>query len=395
MDTTRNASMGDLVQILRDQQARKVDVVAPASQFSARDGFLVVKGAEQHIDADGVTAVDGTYRPTGVFDGGLADRLGIPVAYLRRMRVDRPDLYDANVNGWLHGLNEKRRFAGLNSAGVAHSEVVREGIPGDPRSFLLRLFKGDGGTGVARAVLSNKYATVDHLDVLMAALDGIRETGTTVDVASADLTDRRMVVKIHAPQISAMAPTLLAGYRSPFTGQTGADNPVVFAGLRLTNSEVGNGRWSITPEVTVLVCKNGMTMTVDALAGTHVGGKLEEGVVRWSEDTERKNIDLVRAKTRDAVNTFLSEEYLNGAVARLERRAGEEVGTTDQAIRDLTRPLGYTEEQQAGILDYFVRGGQFTRAGVTNAITAYSQTVKDGDAAHDLDTKATSLLLAR
>lgn len=388
--TARNADLSDLVTILRDQHARKIDLVAPASQFGFRDGALVVAGAEPLLGDDGVTDPNGTYHPTAPFDGDVADKLRIPVAYLRRMREERPDLYDVNTNGWLRG----RKALVAKPDHLGHQRVLREAIPGDPRAFLLRLFRGDDGDhGVARALLSDKYAIADNLDVLMATLDGIRDAGTQVDVASADLTDRRMVVKVHAPQIATEARDLLRGYRSPFTGESGDDCPIVFAGFRLTNSETGDGRFTITPEVTVQVCRNGMTMTPDMLAQTHLGGRLESGVVQWAEDTQRKNLDLVKSKTRDAVTTFLSPGYLADAVRRLTEKAGQEVGTTREAVVALTKPLGYTEAQQDGILDHFVRGGQFTRGGVVNAITAYSQTVEDGDAAHDLDLAATRLLL--
>lgn len=387
--TTRNADLSSLVAILQDQQARKLDVVAASTAFSAVNGQLSVRGTEAVLTEDGVTTADGLYLPTQVFDSGIAEKLNMPVSYVRRMRAERPDLYDANVNGWLHGAD---RVLGPRDADL-NREVIREGVPADPRSFLLRLFRGDdGGTGVARALLSDRYATADHLDVLLAVLDGMRDSGTRVEVAKADLTDRRMVVKVHAPEVATEARELLRGYRSPFTGQTGEDCPVVFAGFRLTNSETGDGAFSITPEVTVLVCNNGMTMTKDVLRQTHLGGKLEQGTVRWAEDTERKNLELVKAKARDAVSTFLSPGYLQAAVARLEARSGEEVGTSEEAVRDLTKPLGYTQEQVTGIMDYFVRGGQFTRGGVVNAITAYSQTIEDGDAAHELDLRATSLL---
>lgn len=382
--TARNANLQDLVSILRDQHARKVDLVAPVANFGFRDARLVVAGVEPLLGEDGVTDPNGTYVPTVPFDGDVADKLRIPVAYLRRMREERPDLYDVNANGWLRG--KSRRSA---------SGEVEQVYAGDPRSFLLRLFRGDDGQhGVARALLSDKYAIADNLDVLMATLEGIEASGTQVDVASADLTDRRMVVKVHAPQIATEARDLLRGYRSPFTGQSGDDCPVVFAGFRVTNSETGDGRFTITPEVTVQVCNNGMTMTPDMLAQTHLGGRLESGVVRWAEDTQRKNLDLVKAKTRDAVTTFLSPGYLADAVRRLTEKAGQEVGTTREAVVALTKPLGYTEAQQDLILDHFVRGGQFTRGGVVNAITAASQTVTDGDAAHDMDLAATRLLLA-
>ena len=94
------------------------------------------------------------------------------------------------------------------------------------------------------------------------------------------------------------------------------------------------------------------------------------------------------------MTTFLSPDYLARAVAQLTRRAGEQVGTTREAVVALTKPLGYTETQADLILDHFVRGGQFTRGGVVQAITAASQTLDDGDAAHDMDLAATRLLLA-
>jgi hypothetical protein len=91
-----------------------------------------------------------------VCDQGIADKLGIPAAYLRRTREGNPALYDANVNGWLER---------------------------DDRSFLVRCLRGSGGG----------------------------------------------------------AGVLLSRYRSPFTGASGADNPVVFAGFILANSETGCG----------------------------------------------------------------------------------------------------------------------------------------------------------
>lgn len=149
--TARNASVEDLVALLREQQARKVDVVAPASAIRAEGGLIVLDGTEPVLGPDGVTMTAGTYRPTDGCDGGIADKLGIPAAYLKRMRTSRPGLFDANVNGWLAG---------------------------DDRSFFVRCLRGgDGQAGVARAWLSDGYKPIDHLDTLMAVFDGIRAAG--------------------------------------------------------------------------------------------------------------------------------------------------------------------------------------------------------------------------
>jgi hypothetical protein len=95
--TTRHATLTDMVALLRTQRARRLDVVAPATAIHAHEGNLVITGTVQQMTADGVTSAAGAYRPTAVADEGFAAKLGINLAYLRRLREHRPDLWDANV----------------------------------------------------------------------------------------------------------------------------------------------------------------------------------------------------------------------------------------------------------------------------------------------------------
>lgn len=370
--TTRNATLEDLAAMLGDQQARKLDLVVPGSEITADGGLLVVTGSEPVITEQGVTLTDGAYTPTAIADEGVADKLGIPVAYLKRLRVERPDLYDANVNGWLHGDDQE--------------------VGPDGRKFLLRTFKSDEtGKGIARAFLSDKYMRLDHLDALTSALEGVRASGLHVEIAGADLTDRRMTVRLIAPEITALAPVLLRGYRSPFSGASGDDNPLVFAGLVISNSETGGGAFTIVPRFVVQVCSNGMTITRDALRAVHLGGRLDEGVVNWSEETQAKAIDLVKAKTADAVRTFLDVDYMTKVIARVEETAAQPVDSVDR-VREVTKALTIGKDHIDGVLGHFIRGGQMTLGGVSNAITSYAQEVGDGDTAHDLEAAAMVLL---
>jgi hypothetical protein len=181
--TTRNATLTDMVALLRTQRARRLDVVAPATAIHAHEGNLVIGGTVSQLTADGVTSAAGAYWPTKVADEGLAAKLGITLAYLRRLREQRPDLWDANVNGWLHGND-------------------LAGYPPEDRAFLVRLFQADGdGLGVARAVLSDSYKVIDNLDALMATLDGIRQAGTDVEFDGLDVTERRLYARVVAPQM--------------------------------------------------------------------------------------------------------------------------------------------------------------------------------------------------
>ena len=72
-----------------------------------------------------------------------------------------------------------------------------------------------------------------------------------------------MYVRVVCEQVRALAPALLAGYRSPFTGASGADNPVIFAGFVISNSETACGAFTLTPRLVVQVCRNGLTITRD------------------------------------------------------------------------------------------------------------------------------------
>jgi len=319
----RNATLADLASLLRDQQARKMDVVAPTSAIRACGGQLVINETAPVLGEDGVTLTNGAYTPTSVCDQGVADKLGIPVAYLRRVREERPDLFDANVNGWLEG---------------------------DERKFLVRCLRGDDGTGVARAFLSDGYKFIDNLDVLMAVLDGVRRSGVPVRVDGCDLTERRMYVRVVCEQVRVLAPALLAGYRSPFTGALGADNPVVFAGFVLSNSETGYGAFGLTPRIVAQVCGNGMTITRDAMRAVHLGERLDQGVVSWSDNTRDKTLALITAKTTDAVASFLDPTYVERTVRAMEKDAGHPITDPEAAVRTVSQRLRFTDAQQKDIL---------------------------------------------
>jgi hypothetical protein len=377
--TLRNQDLRTLVNMLQQQHTQKADFVAPAAAIRAEEGMIVVNGVEAKLSADGVTQVDGEYRPTHTFLTGLASKLDVPVGYMKRIHQNRPDLFDANVNGWLHGRKAKTRLRD------GQPELIRDAVPGDDRSFLVRTFRGEEGPGLGRALLSDKFKMIDNLDALFATLDGVKAAGVAVDIRGCDLTDSRMYVRIQAEEIKAYASTLLKGYRSPFTGATGDENPTVFAGFVISNSEVGAGAYTITPQLVVQVCDNGLTINVDVQRAVHIGARMAEGLINWSDETREKEIDLMRAKTRDAVRTFLDVEYVTRTVARLEETAGKPITEADKVVRSVGKKLAFSEEQISGILDHFIQGGQITAGGVMQAVTSYAQTIGSADVAAEVE----------
>ena len=242
--------------------------------------------------------------------------------------------------------------------------------------------------GIARAVLSARYRFVDNLDVLLAVLDGIRTAGADVRVARCDLTERRMYVQIASQSVAARAATLLDGYVSPFTGARGAENPLVFAGFVLANSETGHGSFSITPRLIAQVCSNGYTITKDAMREVHLGGRLGEGVVRWSEATQRAAVELIAKQATDATATFLTPDYLARNLQDLEVMSGTRIEDALGTIRYLSSQPSFTEDQQNSILDHYLGAGQHTAGGILQAITSAAQLQDDADTAYDMERRA-------
>ncbi|GAA2702442.1 hypothetical protein GCM10010095_72220 [Streptomyces anthocyanicus] len=369
----RNAQLTDLVRILESQERHKLDVIAPASALRLREGNVHVEGVESLITEDGVTEVDGIYRPTAVADEGIADKLRIPLAYLRRMRTGNVPLLDENVNAWLRQEPERR--------------------------FMLRAFRGEGepgrpAEGVARALLSDSYKLMDNFDLLLAALDGVKQSGHPTRVTGCDLTDRRMYVRVESEAVAVQARELLRGYRSPFDGRSGDELPMISAGFVITNSEVGAGAYSITPRAVIQVCRNGLTMTKDVMRAVHLGGKQDEGVISWSGQTQRKTLELITSKTTDAVRTFLSREYVEAKLSEMEDAAGKRLAEPTKTIEHVTKTLSIGAEAKDMILAHFVQGGQMTAGGVMQAVTSTAQTLTDADQAAALEALAVPALTA-
>lgn len=359
--TARNAGLNDLVALLQQQHAAKLDVVAPARDLETVAGNLRVTGiGEPTITDSGVTLGRATLHPTTIADTGIAEKLGIPGAYLRKLRQERVDLYDANVNGWLE-----------------HDPAQR---------YLIRgLVDGVSSNGVMRAMLSPSYRIVDNLDVLMTVLAGIKQADADVEIISADLSSARMYVKIRSASVAAQAPMLLSDYTSPFTGDRGADNPLVFAGFVLSNSEVGRGRFTITPQLTVKVCNNGMTLNRHAIGQVHIGGRLDDGVIGWSKDTQDANLELISKKARDAVTAFLDVNFVQARLREIEQDAAVPVRHPIPTLQHVGKTLSFSAEVQETILAHFIRGGDLSSGGVLHAVTSAAQTLADADDAYDVE----------
>jgi hypothetical protein len=427
LTSARNAGLEEIIRILQEQRARRLDVVVRHSMITAYGGNLLVRAGDstQLAGEDGVTSAAGSYQPTAVADEGLAELLGVNGGYLKKLRQLNPartDLWDANVNGFLHG-------------GAEDIDGETRNYPPYDGAILLRLLRGDESSdGVLRAALSPRYKIIDNLDVLLAIMDGLRKAGLEAVPDVSDLTERRMHVRFSVPGIAVFAPHLLDGYRSPFdgpggvqragggdrpgmklqAGHFGAGNaavqralraarnegkdyppgqePIVFAGLKVTNSDVGEGARTIAPEIVVEICGNRLTLTAAADRAVHLGSSKDEGVIEWSAETAEKELALITSQAADAVQTFLTPEWFFGKVNEIEALAGVPVARHEDVIKEVSKAAGFTQGETSDILAHFLRGGSYTAGGVANAVTSVSQTLDNADRAAELDARAVPVM---
>ena len=412
----RYADLGTMREILMGQRAHRADLVVPASQLTMEGGALTLPMGTQALVNDGVLDLGRlVYRPTSGAVGDLAERFKIDTRYLRKLYTERPDLFDVNINGMAQGGAWQSTV--VRGHGVEPMDALLPSAKADGRKLMVRLFTGDDGEpGVLRAVVSSRFLPVDSLDVLVAALQGVKAAGLDPDdmvIDGCDLTERGMYVRVRCPQITALAEGFVKDYKNPFgadgltrAGHFGEDirralraaegegqgfapgqAPIVEAGFIIKNSDTGDGRFAVVPRIVARICDNGLTIEAEGYSRNHVGVDKAVGAVDYAADTMRAALDLVALQARDAVAKFVSPGYLQDKVDEIERDAGVELGAKpmDTITQILESSSVIPDALADEILGAFMAGGKNTAGGVANAITAVAQTVADPELADDLE----------
>jgi hypothetical protein len=202
-----------------------------------------------------------------------------------------------------------------------------------------------------------------------------------------DITADRFRMRVAVPAIELAVPDLLGDYRMPYSMRDGAPvharpepgevPPVIWAGIELTNSETGGGAAAITPRAVVRICRNGLTAPVE-FRRNHVGARLEEGTVDWSDATRQRALELIKSQVTDVVRAYCSTDYLEQLAQRMRAAKGVEVEAST-AINTVARTFEFTEAEAQSILDCFIRSGDQTVLGVAQAVTAAAPLVDDTD----------------
>lgn len=354
MNTTKiapGASLDTLITTLENQEATKKDyIVSPNNLFMLR-GDISFSAPDSMVQ---------NYRPSNYAHSQLATKLSIPQKYYDRMRGAATDLLDKNVNHWLKT---------------------------ESKNMLIRTFENER-ENVARAFLSDRFGMIDNYEVLFEALEAIKQTGIEVEIVGAELSEKKMYLKVVAPGIEMEAKELLSRYARTVSVGTN-----IVSGFSIQNSEVGAGAFNISPRAMVVACNNGLVIPEEGLRRTHLGGKLDQLDFANNSAVRAANSKLVKEQVKAAVQKFLSPKYLRHVIEHFERLATPEIAApVANVVEVIALDFSITNERKSKILDYFVRGGDTRRMGIVNAITEECQTLEDVDLRNQGDVMAHDVL---
>jgi hypothetical protein len=374
----KNLSLQEIVEALQTQTLLKQDFVVPSKYLRMDNNNLIVIN-EEKLDSlskllldTGIAVNENDIEKIelAVLDcchTQIGQRLDIPKKYYDKMlgNTMAQHILDYNVTNWFRLRNEN--------------------------NFLLRTFiDKEQKTGIARAILSDRYNVLDNYDVMLATLDAIRESGINVQIESGDITDTKFYMRFVCPDIEMDAPDILKNYRVP-DGSTGGNG--IISGFVISNSETGNGKFSISPRAVVLACRNGMIFKNDAFQKTHLGSKMEEyTTIDWSEETRQKNYELVCSQVKDAIKYYASEEYLGAKIHELIEKGNKELNYPIETIKNVSKHLSISEEKESSILNYFIKSGDTNAFGVTQALTYFAQHNASPEERYEIESESVMIL---
>lgn len=354
----KNLSLQQIVVALQEQNLQKRDFVVPSRYVKMVSTQLQVINAERldelseillstgiSIDEENLQKME--LQVLDCCHSQISSKLEIPKKYYDKLlsHENYYHLLDYNVSTWLQEKNS---------------------------NFLLRTFiDKEQRTGIARAMLSDRYNVLDNYDVMLATLEAIKDSGINVQIESGDITDTKFYMRFICPDIEMEAPELLKNYRVP-NGTQGSNG--IISGFVISNSETGNGKFSISPRAVVLACRNGMIFKNDSFEKTHLGAKMEEyTTIDWSEETRQKNYELVISQVKDAIKHFASQEFLGAKIHELLEKGNKELSHPIEAVKNVTKALSISDEKESSILNYFVKSGDTNAFGITQALTYFAQ----------------------
>lgn len=314
-------------------------------QAQVKQDYIVKGSAAElvHEDDSFGLKVDGidTFGISKHTHGQLATRMEIPKKYYDKMRHQSPELLLDNVNHWLGDAADKK--------------------------YLVRTLDSN-----ARALLSNRYRSLDNNDLAEVALPALCDAGC--EIVSCEITEERFYLK-------AVTPKLQYDLKQ---------NDPVQAGIVISNSEIGAGSFSVEAMLYRLVCTNGMIAPEAKFKQSHLGkaiGSINSHAELYLKDDTRKTMDQAFWKQiRDMIQYFFAQDNFESIVERFRASQAETIQVRPtEAVEVLSKNYSLRDSESDSVLMHLMQGGDMNKFGIVNAITRTAQDVDSYDRATSLE----------
>lgn len=329
-------SLTALAQEIESRASAKKDLIAPAPKMEA----IAIKDDSDNTKV--LLRVEGhdAMHANGLAHNQLAEYVGIPAAYYKRMQAEQPELLARNINAWLQSFGGKD----------------------------LRMVRTLGGQ--VRAVLSDKYRAVENEDLAEAILPVLLQRNLVI--MSCQVTDTRMYIKAVDRNIEANVPT---GHKMGDGSHTIFDT--LSPAIIISNSEVGHGALSIETGVYTKACTN-MALFGASMRKYHTGARAElsdDLYALWSQTK-----DLVAAAFDQVNFEALAKKIGEASQDKIEA----EVGAVE-VVERIGKRFDLSQGERKGVLASLIEGADLSRYGVHSAVTHFSAKIEDYDRATDLE----------
>jgi len=256
----------------------------------------------------------------------IAAHLKIPTKYYRRMLAEQPDLLSVNVNQWMKETPARRMFR----------------------------IRRDEKTGVARAYLSDRYRRLDNLELAESFIPMMADEASGWQIDQCGLTSVRM-------HIEAIYPNL--------TAEVKVGDAVALA-VKISSSEVGSGALNVQLGVHRLVCSNLMIVPKWSQRQVHLGRAQDEFVALLSDETIRKEDQLIIDKMRDVVTGMADTDRFQELLDTINDSTRAKIDDPIAATEILGNRLTLKEGELRTVQNKMMSEGDASMWGLTNALTA-------------------------
>jgi hypothetical protein len=284
----------------------------------------------------------------------LAEVTRIPKPYYDKMLAEEPRLLADNVNTWF------------------------------TKNATKQLFRTQDGK--LRALRSDKFRTdMEYEDMAASLLPVLLDID--VEVMSCQVTDTRMYIKCVDKKVTRE----LAAIGGKFGD--GKHNIVrcLSPAITISDSEVGYGGANVLTGLYDGFCSNLATFSERSVRKYHVGARhelvSEAHYTMLTDDTKRKTQVASMAQLVDVTRAAFDRVQFEALAAKVEGTQADRIESDDlvKVVEMAGKHFGLNEAEGKSVLKQLASGGDLSRFGLYNAITAASQTVEDYDRATDLE----------